>query len=196
VRDSRTVTVDHSTGRTLPAGTFVRRIAPATLYFAYGSNLNRADMRIRCPNARPATRARLDGWRLTFRGVADIEPAEGRTVHGALWWVSGDDLRSLDRYEGAPSNYRQTPVGVETDAGPRPAMTYVMTHRDYLGLPSQWYLGRIEDGFADWALPESELRRALEETRAELNELGVRSYRADGRKRLRALLADDPADLV
>jgi hypothetical protein len=37
-----------------------------------------------------------------------------------------------------------------------------------IGLPSQWYLARIDVGFADWALPESELRRALEETRAEL----------------------------
>ena len=91
--------------------------------------------------------ARLEGWRLTFRGVADIEPAEGRTVHGALWWLSPRDVRALDRYEGAPSNYRRQIIEVKTGDGPLTAMTYVMTHGDYLGLPSPWYLGRIEAGF-------------------------------------------------
>jgi gamma-glutamylcyclotransferase (GGCT)/AIG2-like uncharacterized protein YtfP len=158
------------------------------LYFAYGSNLNRRDMRIRCAAARPDLRARLDGWRLTFRGVADIEPAEGRTVHGALWLLSDDDVCSLDAYEGAPGNYRQLTVGVETDDGPRRAMTYLMTDGSYLGLPSPWYFGRIEAGFRDWGLPLGELYSALEETRRELAGLGVERYRPDGRKRLRAIV--------
>ncbi len=50
------------------------------IYFAYGSNLNRAEMGIRCPDAEPLVPAELVDWRLTFRGVADIEPAGGRTV--------------------------------------------------------------------------------------------------------------------
>jgi gamma-glutamylcyclotransferase (GGCT)/AIG2-like uncharacterized protein YtfP len=144
------------------------RIASATRYFAYGSNLNRSDMRVRCPDARPGVRARLEGCRLTFRGVADIEPAEGRTVHGALWSLSPQDNRALDRYEGAPSNYCRQIVEVETGEGRLTAMTYVMTRRDYLGLPSAWYLGRIEAGFEEWGLPRSELLRALHETRTEL----------------------------
>jgi gamma-glutamylcyclotransferase (GGCT)/AIG2-like uncharacterized protein YtfP len=144
----------------------------ASRYFAYGSNLNKTDMRTRCPDARPDAPAKLKGWRLTFRGVADIEPAEGRTVHGALWWLSPDDIRGLDRYEGAPSNYRQRVVEVQTGEGRVTAMTYVMTHPDYLGLPSRWYLSRIETGFEEWSLPRSELIRALRETQAELAERG------------------------
>ncbi|MGH2960607.1 MAG: gamma-glutamylcyclotransferase family protein [Solirubrobacterales bacterium] len=158
-----------------------------TGYFAYGSNLNKADMLARCPDARPGIPARFEGWRLTFRGVADIEPAPGRTVHGALWWLGADDVCNLDRYEGAPSNYRQCLVEVGTTDVRLTAMTYVMTRRDYLGLPSSWYLGRIEAGFEDWELPRQELIRAVRETRAELTELGVASYSRDGRKRLRAV---------
>ncbi|MDY0002073.1 MAG: gamma-glutamylcyclotransferase family protein [Polyangia bacterium] len=36
------------------------------LYFAYGSNLDQAQMRRRCPTAAPIGPATLDGWRLAF----------------------------------------------------------------------------------------------------------------------------------
>ena len=42
---------------------------------------------------------------------------------------------------------------VETDTGPVEAMTYVMTHDTYVGLPSPWYFDRIAAGFRDWELP-------------------------------------------
>jgi gamma-glutamylcyclotransferase (GGCT)/AIG2-like uncharacterized protein YtfP len=159
-------------------------------YFAYGSNLNVGDMRTRCPDARPGVRARLDGWRLVFRGVADIKPAPGRTVHGGLWWLSDDDVCNLDAYEGAPSNYRQQMVKVQTEDGLQIAMTYVMTENSYLGLPSSWYLGRIEEGFNHWSLPPSELSRPVDEAHASLSELGVEQVRRDGWKRMRAVLPD------
>jgi gamma-glutamylcyclotransferase (GGCT)/AIG2-like uncharacterized protein YtfP len=174
--------------------------ALALPYFAYGSNLNRDDMRERCPDARALVVARLDGWRLTFRGVANIEPAEGRTVHGALWWLSPNDLAALDRYEGAPTHYRQRIVVVQTEHGPRRAVSYLMERPSYLGLPSTWYLGRIAEGFRDWGLPVPELRRALAETRAELDGLGVSRYDPDGPKRMRAVLgaarteAEEPSE--
>lgn len=157
-------------------------------YFAYGSNLNRADMRDRCPDARPLGTARLEGWRLAFRGVASIIPAEGRTVHGVLWWLSPEDVLALDTDEGAPTHYRQRIVQVRTDAGPRRAMTYVMERASYLGLPSPWYFDRIAEGFGDWDLPLAELRRAYLETVAELEGYGVAGFQPDGAKRLRAIL--------
>ena len=43
------------------------------LYFAYGSNLNKQQMSIRCPKAKALGAAYIVGWRLVFRGVADIE---------------------------------------------------------------------------------------------------------------------------
>ena len=164
--------------------------SPTQPYFAYGSNLNITDMRARCPNARPGLPARLEGWRLTFRGVADIEPAEGRVVHGALWWLSRSDVRRLDAYEGAPSNYRQKKVEIQTGDRAYSAMTYVMTEPTYLGLPSSWYLGRIEAGFGHWGLPLAELELAFRENHLELVALGVDRYLPDGGKRMKALGPD------
>ena len=43
------------------------------LYFAYGSNLNIAQMRKRCPGAKPFSPAVLHGWKLVERLYADIE---------------------------------------------------------------------------------------------------------------------------
>jgi hypothetical protein len=157
-------------------------------------------MRGRCPDARALVVARLDGWRLTFRGCANIEPAEGRTVHGALWWLSPEDFTALDSYEGAPTHYRQRIVVVQTDAGPRRAIAYLMERPSYLGLPSEPYLRRIAEGFRDWGLPTGELRRALAEARTELARLGVSRYDPDGPKRMRAVLgavraeAKDPGE--
>ena len=162
-------------------------------YFAYGSNLNRDDMRARCPGAHPGVPARLDGWKLTFRGVANIEPSAGATVHGALWWLTDADVSSLDAYEGAPSHYVQRRVKVETTGGPIEAMTYVMTRASYVGLPSPWYLDRIATGFRQWGLPMKPLTTALEEAKLELERRGIDRLERDGRKRLRAIV--DGADL-
>ncbi len=163
------------------------------LYFAYGSNLNRDDMRLRCPGARPGTRACLNGWRLSFRGVANIEPQPDAAVHGALWWLTDDDVCSLDSYEGAPSHYVQRLVTVATAQGQVEAMTYVMTQASYVGLPSSWYLDRIATGFRQWGLPMRSLTAALEEAKAELERRGIDRLERDGRKRLRAIV--DGADL-
>jgi cation transport regulator ChaC len=160
-------------------------------YFAYGSNLNRDDMGRRCPGARPGARARLHGWCLTFRGVANIERDAGGTVEGALWWLTEGDVCSLDSYEGAPSHYVQRLVEVETDAGEKvEAMTYAMTHTSYLGLPSPWYLERIATGFRQWGLPMESLEDALHRAQLELHRLGVADLERDGRKRLRAVAQD------
>ena len=148
-----------------------------TLYFAYGSNLSESGMRLRCPSARPDGPARLARWRLTFRGVANIEPAPGRTVYGALWWLNGADIASLDSYEGAPTFYRQRTVEVETDDGLRSAMTYVMPRPTYVGVPSDWYFERIHEGYERWDLPVPGL--TIEDV------LAGKAIWSDGRARLR-----------
>ena len=42
------------------------------LYFAYGSNLNAAQMKQRCPDSEGISAAVLDGWQLKERLYADI----------------------------------------------------------------------------------------------------------------------------
>lgn len=44
------------------------------LYMAYGMNTNRDAMEVRCPDAQALGGFYLPGYRLVFRGVADIIP--------------------------------------------------------------------------------------------------------------------------
>jgi gamma-glutamylcyclotransferase (GGCT)/AIG2-like uncharacterized protein YtfP len=154
------------------------------LYFAYGSNLNREGMASRCPDCEPIGPARLDGWALTFRGVADIERREGARTHGVLWRISDRDLDRLDRYEGHPSLYRRELVIVRIESAAYLALVYVMND-DYLGLPSPSYYRTVERGYEDWGLPVLDLEQALAEVKDRLRDRGITEFEADGRKRLR-----------
>jgi gamma-glutamylcyclotransferase (GGCT)/AIG2-like uncharacterized protein YtfP len=96
-------------------------------YFAYGSNLNAAQMAQRCPDALdplPATLADHD-WLINERGVATVEPADGAEVHGVLWQVSDSDLDVLDSAEGVPVRYRRDELVVHTEHGPQRAWVYI-----------------------------------------------------------------------
>ena len=111
-------------------------------------------------------RPRLPGHRLTFRGVADIEPAPYRTVFEVLWAVSEADLRALDRYEGYPSLYRRQLVTVLTDTGSARAFTYRLAEpAGRVEQPWGFYFNEIATGYREWGLPISELGRAVEEVR-------------------------------
>jgi gamma-glutamylcyclotransferase (GGCT)/AIG2-like uncharacterized protein YtfP len=129
------------------------------LYFAYGSNLARRGMARRCPKAKPLTKARLDGYRLVFRGYIDITPDPKATVWGALYELTPACLYALDRYEDAPRLYRHVTVTVTADDGPREAMAYVMNGKT-IAPPEVAHYTAIARGYADWKLDEAPLRRA------------------------------------
>ena len=95
------------------------------VYFAFGSNMDAVQMARRCPGARPVAQASLPRHRLVFRGpsqnrgggVASVDPDPDHQVRGLLWSVSEEDLRTLDRVEGAPQWYRREIVTVMLDDG-------------------------------------------------------------------------------
>ena len=102
-------------------------------YLAYGSNMDTARMKARCPGARLVGVARLCGYRLVERLYADIEPAEGRSVRGVLWSVTEADVASLDRHEGVAAGvYRRGVYTVEFAGRTLGAYCYEMTDRTRL----------------------------------------------------------------
>jgi gamma-glutamylcyclotransferase (GGCT)/AIG2-like uncharacterized protein YtfP len=153
-------------------------------YFAYGSNLNLKGMASRCSDSEQVGRATLDGWALTFRGVADIERRAGARTFGALWLISESDLESLDAYEGYPGLYRREVVRVQSAFGEVAALTYVM-NKDYVGLPSSGYVASIKRGYEQWGLPVLALTTAVAEVRDDLAGQGITGFEPDGPKRLR-----------
>jgi gamma-glutamylcyclotransferase (GGCT)/AIG2-like uncharacterized protein YtfP len=82
------------------------------LYFAYGSNMDCAQMRTRCPLARFVCVAKLPNHRLTFSrnsknrgcGVADVIGNTGHEVWGIVYEIDDPrNIASLDQCEGVPS---------------------------------------------------------------------------------------------
>lgn len=77
------------------------------LYIAYGSNMDEAQMAVRCPGAElvgigTIRRAQLDFY--LYATVTDIEDPAA-TVPAAVWKITGQHERSLDRYEGVRGHY-------------------------------------------------------------------------------------------
>jgi gamma-glutamylcyclotransferase (GGCT)/AIG2-like uncharacterized protein YtfP len=123
-------------------------------YFAYGSNMGLTALRERCPSARQLGIARVEGYRLGFTryskkrggGVADLVPAPGRVVWGALFDV-GDELELLDGFEGVPTAYRRELWKVTTPEGSvLEAWVYVVAEKVAEMLPSREYWELLVEG--------------------------------------------------
>jgi gamma-glutamylcyclotransferase (GGCT)/AIG2-like uncharacterized protein YtfP len=130
------------------------------LYFAYGSNLHQQQMKRRCPDSTPLTRYDLPGWELVFRSVADIVRAKGKYVAGAIYEITKDDERALDRYEGVAGGlYLKKYIDVGADH----ALVYVMSPGHAVEPPGAYYLAVIEQGYLDWDIPLDTLAAALQQ---------------------------------
>jgi gamma-glutamylcyclotransferase (GGCT)/AIG2-like uncharacterized protein YtfP len=131
-------------------------------YFAYGSNLNKRGMAHRCAAAKPIGTAVLKDFRLCFKRFADIEPAPGAQVLGALWEITPQGLRALDSYEG--EDYGQITVEVKLDGKSVSVIAYAMQTHAPLAPPSMAYYNEVAVGYRDWQLDEALLRRARYDT--------------------------------
>jgi gamma-glutamylcyclotransferase (GGCT)/AIG2-like uncharacterized protein YtfP len=123
------------------------------LYAAYGSNLDPAQMRERCPHSPVAGTGWVEGWRLTFGGedlgwegsLATIVEAPGEHVYVGLYDVTTLDERDLDAWEGADTGlYKKVRVRVATLDGEQLAWIYVLDGFEG-GLPGARYLGVLAD---------------------------------------------------
>ena len=136
------------------------------LYAAYGSNLNHAQMRERCPEAKYLGSAMLKNQNLLFCGQPDhsfatIETMEGKEVPIGLWEISARDERALDRYAGYPNFYHKTVLSAVFDGEEVHAMVYIMDLAMPAGLPSTMYYDIVEQGYRDCGLDTAYLREAL-----------------------------------
>jgi gamma-glutamylcyclotransferase len=130
-------------------------------YFAYGSNLNKKQMRERCPDSKSLFRATLPNYKLIFTGwsrqwrggVASIKPFRGEKVMGAIYEVSDTDLRKLDKHEGYPIEYKRLPVRVFNEDGDAvEATTYIKARPAEETRPSPEYLAVLQQGYRDWGV--------------------------------------------
>jgi len=108
---------------------------PYILYGAYGSNLNKAQMAKRCPDALPIGTAYLHNYELVFKGVLDIEKKKGGIVPLGLWHISESDLMELDYYEGYPYLYTRKKIKIKTPQGWIKVLIYIMNEETHFPTP-------------------------------------------------------------
>ncbi len=127
-------------------------------YFAYGSNLSKKQMSERCPDSKPMFIATLPNYRMVFAGwsrkwrggVASLKTFRGAKVPGAIYEVTEECLRRLDKYE---AGYNRVKVTVfDEDGEPVEAITYIKAGQIEETPPSKDYLAVIQQGYRDWSL--------------------------------------------
>jgi gamma-glutamylcyclotransferase (GGCT)/AIG2-like uncharacterized protein YtfP len=149
-------------------------------YFAYGSNLNAADLKAWCTRQRlpyplgdivgrawlPDYQLVFDTWSGTRRGgVANVVPRMGHAVPGGVFKVKKHGWDILSIKEGAPGFYSKQGVFalVENVPGmttPVSCTTYLLPPSDTFVSPSVTYLRAVAGGYAAYNLPEDMLLHA------------------------------------
>ena len=134
------------------------------LYFGYGSNMERVQMKRLCPKARFVAAAVLPDHELVFSGssrmwgggIANIQDVPGKKVEGVLWEISESERKALDEYEGYPDLYVRAEVQVQTTAGKGvTAFVYVMANPGREASPSKPYKRLLISGAEEHGLSEA-----------------------------------------
>jgi len=135
------------------------------LYFAYGSNLNHAQMEYRCAGAIFIKKHILKGHKLCFShktnrtvyGHANIVKNKKSEVQGAIWNISKKDEQELDVYEGIDYNYYQKEY---FNFSGKKVLVYVQK-KYYLQKPNSTYLHTIIQGYKDCSLDMKKLKMII-----------------------------------
>ena len=118
------------------------------LYFAFGSNLNRKQIKRRCKNSRFISRHILKNYQLVFRskyGAADIQRKKGSSVLGAIYDINKADEKKLDAYEEFPKVYVKKYFKILG----KKVMLYYMSSKTKQVKSSRRYLSSIIQGYKD-----------------------------------------------
>lgn len=136
------------------------------LYAAYGSNINVAQMKKRCPEATIVDVGMIQDMQLDFNKVATLHSVPGENSPALIWKLNEADEAKLDVYEGFPHKYHKEQVTVEIAGTKHSVMAYIMNDKENKKPPSEEYYNRISDGYAafgfDFQYLEEAYDRALE----------------------------------
>lgn len=143
-------------------------------YIAYGSNLNKAQMAYRCPDAVYVGNGYLKGWELVYMGsktgaYATIRQKHGKIVPIGLWAISSRDEASLDCYEGYPIFYKKKALRVHGNDTVDIGMAYIMDENRKVGRPSEHYIDVVYEGYMDCDLNGHFLLESLRTNQQEMS---------------------------
>jgi len=127
-------------------------------YFAYGSNLSKKQMKERCPDSKPVSEVTLPNYKLVFTGwsrqwrggIASVKSFRGERVPGAIYEVTEECLRRLDKYEAGYDRFKVTVF--DEDGEPIKAITYIKAGQLEETQPSREYVSAMQQGYKDWEI--------------------------------------------
>jgi gamma-glutamylcyclotransferase len=133
-------------------------------FFLYGDHLNPTQLKRRAPEHQflmlatlPEHTIKFCRWSSQWRcGLASVIPSPGEQVWGAIFELTEEDLKLMDRFEEdvPPSAFRQVQVTVISEAGEKiPVTTYAATPIGKFK-PKAHYLDWVMKGLKHWKLPE------------------------------------------
>jgi gamma-glutamylcyclotransferase (GGCT)/AIG2-like uncharacterized protein YtfP len=131
-------------------------------YFAFGMNTNRDSMARRCPGAICMGYAKLQDHEFRFAIHADVVPVTDQQVHGVLWLIDTDHLRSLDQLEGYPHYYDRDILPVEYQGNIVMAECYRMQPDNPDDYPGKTYLDMLLEGYEEHHVPQDQIEAALD----------------------------------
>jgi gamma-glutamylcyclotransferase (GGCT)/AIG2-like uncharacterized protein YtfP len=132
-------------------------------YWAYGSNLNVAQMRVRCPRAKKIKKMYARFARLEFRGSADVDIVAGGselTCPGGLWSITPECEATLDVFEGVTKGtYAKWYFDTEIDGKTERVLFYKKISNG-LKPPLEYYYQTIFRGYKNFGLNTNHLKAA------------------------------------
>jgi cation transport regulator ChaC len=134
-------------------------------YFAYGSNMNRAQMAERCPGAIMEGTGVLPDreFRINRRGVATICESSEQNVHGVVWRISEAHESTLDICESvAEGRYRREFFQVSLEGGRSTESLVYVDPIVEAGVPRDGYLEKVITGAIEHELPEAYIENSLQ----------------------------------
>ena len=127
------------------------------LYFAYGANMDRAAMAVRCPASRPLGVASLLGWRLAVmrEGWLTVSQAPNALTHGVLWELAERDVPALDDFEDVGGGLYVKQTLSVISARETTALVYVGANAGPCVARAD-YLAAVRAAARGWGLPDAE----------------------------------------
>lgn len=127
------------------------------LYFAYGSNMNKARMKKRDVKFTQMFSGIMRNWQLTFNkvntrkegsGFANIVPKESSIVEGIIYKINEKSIEKLDDREGFCEHYQRLDMLVESEGKFLKCVIYIANPTKVReGLkPEKWYLDHLLEG--------------------------------------------------
>ena len=128
-------------------------------YYAYGSNLYKPRFIERIGPWQKEQPAILKGYKRVYESrhkgsnaYANILADENSEVQGALYLISPDQAKILDKYEGVPDHYIR--IYVPFDGLGICGFAYQFSGQGFPGEPIEQYKNYIKDGLKDFGFKE------------------------------------------